>query len=200
MPKGPSAASDEDVSLFGLSVFSLDTQAWTLKERLFAARARWTKDAYILERGWRRTYESPPVFQHLEDVATREVEPPTYFRRQDPQLEGLRFAQLQSHIGSLEKLGVDVARLKVQLHLKVASPLVALVMTLIGIRFSFTVGRRGTLFGIGISVVIAIVYWACLKLFEAMGNNAVLPASVAAWAPNLIFGAVAVYLMLTVET
>jgi lipopolysaccharide export LptBFGC system permease protein LptF len=52
----------------------------------------------------------------------------------------------------------------------------------------------------GVAIVIAIVYWACAMLFEAMGNNAVLPAQVAAWAPNLLFGAAGFYLMLTVET
>jgi LPS export ABC transporter permease LptF/LPS export ABC transporter permease LptG len=190
----------DDVSLFGLSVFTLDTASWIVKERLFAARATWTGREYVLDRGWRRTYGSPAVYQDIQGTHTREVEPPTYFRRQDPQLEGLRFAQLQSHITSLERLGVDVAKLRVQLHLKLASPLVALVMTLIGIRFSFTVGRRGTLYGIGISIVIAILYWVLLKVFEALGNNAVLPAPIAAWAPNVLFGAAGFYLMLTTET
>jgi LPS export ABC transporter permease LptF/LPS export ABC transporter permease LptG len=200
VPRPAAASTTDEVSLFGLSVYELDTSEWSLKQRLFAARARWTGKEYVIERGWRRTYTNPPSFVDFHDMPTREVEPPTYFRRQDPQLEGLRFAQLQAHIAALEKLGVDVARLKVQLHLKLASPLVALVMTLIGIRFSFTVGRRGTLYGIGISIVIAIVYWVLLRLFEAMGNNAVLPAPIAAWAPNLLFGAAGFYLMLTVET
>jgi len=203
VPAPGGGGGKEDVSLFGLSVFTLDTASWNVKERLFAARAAWTGNEYVLDRGWRRTYGhpgTPAVYQDIQGVHTREVEPPTYFRRQDPQLEGLRFAQLQSHITSLERLGVDVAKLRVQLHLKLASPLVALVMTLIGIRFSFTVGRRGTLYGIGISIVIAIVYWVLLKVFEALGNNAVLPAPIAAWAPNVLFGAAGFYLMLTTET
>jgi lipopolysaccharide export LptBFGC system permease protein LptF len=48
--------------------------------------------------------------------------------------------------------------------------------------------------------VIAIVYWACLGIFEALGNNALLPPLLAAWAPNLLFGAAGLYLMLTLET
>src|SRR5206468_6185558 len=103
-----------------------------------------------------------------QDVRTREVEPPSFFRRDEPNLDALRFAQLRDHIASLEKVGIDVARLKVQLHRKVAFPMVALVMTVIGIRFSFTVGRRGTLYGMGVSIVIAILYWSCLAIFEAM--------------------------------
>jgi lipopolysaccharide export LptBFGC system permease protein LptF len=74
------------------------------------------------------------------------------------------------------------------------------VMTLIGIPFAFVVARRGALYGIAISIVIAIVYWACLETFQALGNNALLAPLLAAWAPNLLFGAAGLYLMLTLET
>ena len=79
-------------------------------------------------------------------------------------------------------------------------PAVCLVMTLIGVPFSFVVGRKGALYGIGISILFAIVYWGCLGIFEALGNNALLPAALAACAPNLLFGTVGLYLMLTLDT
>ena len=39
-----------------------------------------------------------------------------------------------------------------------------------------------------------------MEIFEALGNNAILPPLLAAWAPNLLFGAAGLYLMLTLET
>ena len=63
-----------------------------------------------------------------------------------------------------------------QLHRKLAFPMVGLVMTLLAVPFSFVVARRGALYGIGIAIVIAIVYWAVLGIFEALGNNALLHA------------------------
>ena len=100
----------------------------------------------------------------------------------------------------LEALGVDVVRLRVQLHRKLSFPLVSVVMILLGIPFAFVVGRRGALYGIGLSIVIAIVYWTVLSVFEALGSNALLPPPLAAWAPNLLFGAAGLYLMLTLDT
>jgi lipopolysaccharide export LptBFGC system permease protein LptF len=73
-------------------------------------------------------------------------------------------------------------------------------MTLIGIPFAFVVARRGALYGIGLSVIIAIVYWASLHIFDALGASAKLPPLLAAWAPDLIFAAVGLYLMLMLET
>jgi lipopolysaccharide export LptBFGC system permease protein LptF len=78
--------------------------------------------------------------------------------------------------------------------------MVGVIMTLLGIPFSFVVARRGALYGIGISIVIGIVYWAFLGTFEALGNNAALPPSLAAWAPNLVFGSIGLYLLLTLDT
>lgn len=190
----------DDVTLNGLSIFALDVKGWQLKERLYAARARWMKGDYELEAGWRWRLGERPEFEALQGVRTSEVEAPGYFKSEERQTGSLRFRQLNEHIVSLEARGVDVAKLKVQLHKKVAFPLAPLVMTLVAMRFSFSFGRRGTLFGMGIAIVIAIVYWACFMLFEAMGNNAVLPAPLAAWAANLLFGAIGLYLMLTVET
>jgi lipopolysaccharide export LptBFGC system permease protein LptF len=129
-----------------------------------------------------------------------EIEPPSYFRREDKPSDTMGFGELRAYIASLETRGFDVAKWRVQLHSKLAFPMVGLVMTLLAVPFSFTVARHGALYGIGIAIVIAIVYWAVLGIFRALGDNALLAAWLAAWAPNLIFGAAGLYLILTLET
>jgi LPS export ABC transporter permease LptG len=192
----------ESFALYGLQVYDVDTARWELRDHLRAVRAAWNGVSYDLERGWRRSRQ--PDGQYLtrsfEGIRTRELEPPSYFRKEEPESDTLDFAALRTHIGVLEALGLDVVKLRVQLHRKLSFPLVSAVMTLIGIPFAFVVGRRGALYGIGLSIVIAIVYWTVLSVFEALGNNALLPPLLAAWAPNLLFAAAGLYLMLTLET
>ena len=72
---------------------------------------------------------------------------------------------------------------------RVAFPLVTVVMTLIAVPFAITTGRRGALYGIGIGIVLAIVYFIVMSVFVAMGQGGVLTPVLAAWAPNLMFGA-----------
>lgn len=196
------APEPDGIVLFGLTVYDVDTAAWDLRERLFSARAEWHRSeaSYDLERGWRRSFGGRAAFRTFSEIRTRELDPPSYFRQEERRSDTLRFGELQDYIAKLETLGLDVVKLRVQLHRKLAFPMVGVVMTLIGIPFSFVVGRRGALYGIGISIVIAILYWACLGIFEALGNNALLPPILAAWAPNLLFGAAGLYLMLTLET
>jgi lipopolysaccharide export LptBFGC system permease protein LptF len=73
-------------------------------------------------------------------------------------------------------------------------------MVLIAIPFSFSTGRRGALYGIGLSIVIGIIYWAVASLFEAMGGFNKLHPMIAAWSPNLLFGLGGIYLLLMIDT
>jgi lipopolysaccharide export LptBFGC system permease protein LptF len=189
-----------DFALFGLRVYDVDASTWEMRDVLYAAQANWNGAGYELDRGWRRTILPRPAFRSFASARTRELEPPSYFRREERPSDTMSFPELRRHITTLEALGFDVLPLLVQLHRKVAFPLVALVMTLLGIPFAFVVARRGALYGIATSIVIAIVYWAFMETFQAFGNNAILPPFLAAWAPNLIFGATGLYLMLTLET
>jgi len=188
------------ITLYGLSSYDVDPVRWDLRDRLYAARSVWNGVSYDLERGWRRTFSPEPRFHSFAQARTREIEPPSYFSQEERESDTLGFRELRRHIATLEKLGLDVTALKVQLHRKVSFPLVTLVMTLIGIPFAFVVARRGALYGIAAAIVIAIVYWGCLAIFEALGSTGLLPPMLASWAPNMIFGATGLYLMLTLET
>ena len=200
----------DEFTLYGFSIYDVDPASWHLRQRLYATRATWdgSSGTYELERGWRRTLGSRVSFHTFDAERVRamggapggEIEAPDYFKREDRPSDTMGFAELRAHTESLEARGFDVAKLQVQLHRKVAFPMVGVIMTFIGIPFSFVVARRGALYGVGISIVIGIVYWACLGIFEALGNNAALDAALAAWAPNLLFGAAGLYLLLTVDT
>ncbi len=196
------APGSDELSLFGVWIYELDQKGWSLRERLNAGRAVWDSErgAWTLENGWRRVFGASGSFRTFTQVKTRDFEAPSYFKREERESDTLRIDELRGHIRSLEAMGLDVTRLRVQLHRKPAFPTIGVVMALIGVPFAFVVGRRGALYGVGISIVIAMVYWACLAIFEHLGNNALLPPLLAAWSPNLLFGAAGLYLMFTLET
>ncbi len=112
----------------------------------------------------------------------------------------MNFAQLRVYINELRASGYNVLEHEVGLHRKVAFPFVTLVMTLIAVPFAVTTGRRGAMYGIGVGIVLAMIYWVMISIFAAFGASGVLDPMLAAWAPNLVFGAVAAYLLLTVRT
>jgi lipopolysaccharide export LptBFGC system permease protein LptF len=56
------------------------------------------------------------------------------------------------------------------------------------------------MFGIGVGILLSIVYWTALSLFGALGAGGWISPMLGAWAPNILFGAAALYLLLTVKT
>ena len=81
-----------------------------------------------------------------------------------------------------------------------AYPFVCVIMALIAIPFATTVGRSGTMAGIAVGVALALLYWGAINISAALGAGGLMTPFMAAWAPNLLFGASAAYLLLTVKT
>jgi LPS export ABC transporter permease LptF/LPS export ABC transporter permease LptG len=128
------------------------------------------------------------------------LEPPGYFKSDEPDAELMTYGQLQSYIAQLRTGGYNVIPYMVSLQRKVAFPFVTVVLTLLAVPFAVTTGRRGALYGIGVGIVLAILYWLTLSVFAAVGAGGLLSPLLAAWAPNIFFAAAAVYMLLTVRT
>ena len=127
-------------------------------------------------------------------------EPADYFVTEAPAPDRMNFEQLRHYIDELKASGYTVLEHEVALQRKLAFPLVPLIMTLIAVPFAVTTGQRGALYGVGIGIGLALVYWTTISVFAAFGAGGVLSPTLAAWAPNLLFGSTAAYLLLTVRT
>ncbi|MBI2677452.1 MAG: LPS export ABC transporter permease LptG [Candidatus Koribacter versatilis] len=197
---------DPDQNRFGnISVFKFDPKTFAITERIFAARAHWEEDLgrWVFVNGWRRVLRGAAIehFDQFDATTFPEVaEQPSYFKKEVKQSQEMDYGELQQYIHDLQQSGFDVGRLRVQLHRKFAFPLITFVMAVLAVPFALSAGRRGALAGVAIAIGIAVVYWMTSGLFEAMGNVHQLPAALAAWAPDLIFGMIGGYLILKVPT
>ena len=59
---------------------------------------------------------------------------------------------------------------------------------------------RNPSLAIGVSIVIAISYLALGSLFEKLGDVSLLPPSMAAWSPDVVFSLAGVYLMMRMRS
>lgn len=197
---------DPDRNVFAnLSVFEFDPSNFQLTRRVYAARAFWEPHipGWVLEDGWKRDLQSGKVtsFQPFAVATFKELsEQPGYFKKEVRTSEQMSAVELRHYIQDLRQSGFDVIPLSVQLNRKFSYPLIAFVVSLIGVPFAFTAGRKGALSGIAVSIGIAIIYWSVSSLFEAMGNLGQLPPAAAAWSPDVLFGLGGIYLLLRVRT
>lgn len=185
-----------------LSIYEFDEQGWRVLRRTQAAQVVYRDGIWEAERGWVRTFDAKTDASQFTPFArqTLTLEPVDYFATEQPDAERMSFTDLRRYIDSLRTSGFDVVPYTVALHRKLSFPFVAVVMTLIGVPFAVTTGRRGALYGIGIGIFLAICYWGLFILFTAIGGAGMLTPVLAAWAPNVLFLTVATYLLLTVRT
>jgi lipopolysaccharide export LptBFGC system permease protein LptF len=112
----------------------------------------------------------------------------------------MSYLELSDYITDLRQSGFDVVRYEVALQSKLSLPLAALITVIIGVPFSFTPGKKGALYGIGIAIAIGLSYYVTARVFTYMGDSAMLPPMLAAWAPNVLFGVAALYGLFNVRT
>lgn len=178
---------------------------------VWTARRGWTREFGAPTRSTRGNRRTPPGQQTVAvngttvrympfDERPMSFDPPAYFKSDVPDAEMMNYGQLQEYIEKLRATGSYVVPYMVALQRKVAFPFVTVIMTLLALPFAVMTGRRGALYGIGIGIVLAIVYWIALSVFGAVGAGGLLPPMLAAWAPNILFGAAALYINLTVRT
>ena len=200
-----------------LWIYHVDSAAWDAHSITHASSAVAIApepgigdNAWVASQGWTRDMAAAantPAARHVTtsryapfERTMLEAEPPGYFKSEEPIAEMMTFAQLRDYITRLQASGANVVPQMVALQRKIAFPLVTLVMTVLAVPFAVTTGRRGAMYGVGIGIVLAITYWIAMSISGALGAGGALSPVLAAWAPNILFGSVAAYLVLTVRT
>jgi LPS export ABC transporter permease LptG/LPS export ABC transporter permease LptF len=188
--------------LSGLSIYRFPTRGWRLASRSFTNHAAFRNGAWQGDTGWERTFDRRGAMAGFKAVTrpVLDLEPADYFRTEQPDAERMSYRQLRGHIDELKTSGFNTVPYAVSLQRKLSFPFVTIIMTLIAVPFAVTTGRHGALYGIGAGIVLAIVYWLVISVFAAIGTAGLIPPTLAAWAPNLLFAASAAYLLLTVRT
>jgi len=191
--------------LNGLSILEFDRKGGNVARRVYVSNAIFearSQQVWRSNDGWVREFQNGTDLKAFATFPSRDLilEAPTYFATESPDADRMTYAQLKRYIRDLAASGVNVVPQTVLLHRKLSFPFVTLIMTLIAVPFAVTTGRRGALYGIAAGISIAVVYWITINTFTAIGSAGMLPAVLAAWAPNVLFGAGAAYLLLTVRT
>jgi LPS export ABC transporter permease LptG/LPS export ABC transporter permease LptF len=191
--------------MVNVNVFDLDPKSFRLKREIVAERAQWspTLKAWVFENGWSCEFKAQACTSYNAIQATTFpdlTEAPDYFLTEAVQEKQMNFLQLESYIRGLQERGFPTGKLQVQFYLKFALPLFALIMAMIAVPFGFLVGSRGAMTGIGISLAIGIGYKGLAILFEKIGNVNLLPPTMAAWSPDVVFGLAGMYLLLRMRS
>jgi lipopolysaccharide export system permease protein len=101
----------------------------------------------------------------------------------------MSYGELWTYIQKIQASGYDATRYLVDLHSKLSTPLLNLIMVLIGIPFALKTSRSGGVaLSIGSSVMIGFAYGVIFYVFVSFGKSGVLSPILACWIPTVLFG------------
>ena len=112
----------------------------------------------------------------------------------------MTYRELKSYVAELEASGQSVPSLEVELHKKISLPFASIVMALVALPYAFRLGRKGTLYGVGVGLVLGMVFFAMLAFSSTLGQTGALPPLIAVWTPNIAFLMLSLYLLLGVRS
>ena len=168
-----------------------------LSRRVDAAEANWDGRQWVFVSGIERTFrngeERARPFDRLEMPSLEER--PEDFAKETRQPDEMNWFELRDHVVRLRASGARVANYLVDLHLKLAFPLINLIVVAIGASIATRLRLQSAAIGFGLSVAIAFLYYAFMRTGQALGHQGALPPYLAAWIGDLVFGTVGAFML-----
>ena len=188
--------------LSGLSIYTPTAEGERFSSHTFVTRAVYAKGIWNGADGWTQSFPDPTRSVRTEfESRVLDLDPPEDFAGGSNQTSDLMtYGELRHHVDDLAAAGLQVTDSRVELARRLAFPFVTIVMTVLGIPFGVSTGKRGALYGVGLALLLGAGYWVVDAFFVALGQAGLLTPWLSAWAANLLFVALALHAVLTVRT
>lgn len=124
---------------------------------------------------------------------------PDDLKRVAKKSEEMNFIELLEYIRDVESEGYDATSYKVDLHAKIAFPLVCIVLCLLatGIAVKRKL-REGLSLNIAYGIGLIFIYWIFYSFCLSLGYGGILPPVIAAWTANFIFLCIGIFNLINV--
>lgn len=134
-----------------------------------------------------------PEFNETPEEIGREIKLSGYFSERNPNIplkDILDYLQWHPNLSRQDR-----GRLLTEMQERIAMPVTCMVVALIAIPFGAVPGRRNLFYGVAGSIFICFLYFILQRAGFLFGASGAWPAWLAAWLPNLFFGAAGLWMM-----
>lgn len=188
-------------TFYRFQILDVDDRTWQLKRRIYAEYAFAYGSLWYLSSAEAMIFDKDKaIYRNYEVLRLILPEDANYFKTEFKLPDQMSITELHKYIYRLARKGYDVNTLVVDFYNKPSFAIAVLIMILIGLPFSFMMGKKGSLYGIGISLITGIFYWSFMAFSKSLGYINVLPPVLAAWLPNIFLSLVAIALLINLRT
>jgi len=169
--------------------------------RYDAKKIEWGDSSWILSDGWARFFTSDKGLKAYkfksQDIGKQTSVLPEDIINERQSHEEMNTKQISRRIEILKRSGEDTTKMETQWHFKYSGPVTALVTLIIALSLSHRYRRGNSLshqFGIGI--ILTFSYYIVVRVGLQMGENGILEPWLGAWLGHIIYGTVALTMLL----
>jgi lipopolysaccharide export system permease protein len=187
--------------LKGFTLYQFDHQFRCI-QRIDAREVKWADGKWWLSGGAVREFDEggsirTTRFEKMEYALQEYWDSLQTIERQSREMS---YTELRNYIQKIQASGYDATRYLVDLYSKYSSPLLNLIMVLIGVPFAVKTGRSGGVaLSIGISVLIGFAYGLTFDIFLSFGKSGVLSPLLSSWTPTLLFGLAGIFTLMSIR-
>jgi len=132
--------------------------------------------------GWMRMRRDDQL-----ELTSRGIEPDAFVRIQTMP-EEMNYRELEEFIERMKISGGDPRKWEVDLKIKLASPIAAIIIVLFGAPVAAVRRRGGTAIAFALALLICFIYFGLTQVGRVMGHHGILSPIAAAWIGNVFFG------------
>jgi len=192
-------SSDGVIKNFSISELGPDRR---VKRRLDVGEAVWRDRAWYARNVDVRTFDAlgNEALEHDDSLKLDMIrETPIDFASTSRPVDETSTRALRSFISRMKRAGENVAKEEVEYYYRFSYSLIGLVVVLLGLPLSVRLRRGGVMFGLGLGLLLSFLYWGAIQTSRAFGTSHVISTALSAWLPNMVFGTIALALVLNVD-
>jgi lipopolysaccharide export system permease protein len=186
----------------GVTWFTV-SRPFQIERRIDASRATWEEGEWVFHDVVERRFQSGKLIElsRAEKKTIELAETPEDFEVIRTETDDMPFTKLRRYIRKIESEGYDSTPYRVDLQVKLSYPVLNIITAFLGIPFALRLPRVGGLAAAaGMSLILGFTFWVLFAVSVSIGQTGLLPPLVAAWAANVMYGALGIYLLVRVES
>lgn len=169
--------------------------------RIDGRKGIWTGQNWKIQKGMAQEVKDQGGYRlkKFDEIYLEIPEGPETFVRPVRKPEEMSYWQLKRYAERVGLEGYDATEYLVDMNIKVAFPLINLVMVFFGIPIALGLRKGGTPLAVTLGVGVCFLYLTGLGFARSLGLSGLLPPFLSAWAANLVFFFIGTYLMIRLE-
>jgi lipopolysaccharide export system permease protein len=109
-------------------------------------------------------------------------------------VDQMSYWELKHVMELAQKRGEKISRYQADLNFKIALPFMNFIVMLLGFAIIARAGKKGSTIAFGIGLILVFSYWVLSQFILSLGKNETLNPMVSAWACNIFFLIIGLFL------